>query len=219
MGAPVSAAVRSLYTREGPYDIEEGFREMERFFEGKDQVHKTLRRVVKHLEKAKINYVIVGGMALNVHNRRRVTTDVDILLTREGFAAFRDRFVNAKDYQQTRRRPRRLVDRRNGVNVDFLLTGLHPGFRPFGPLTFPDPLQVREEVDGIWYVNLVTLVELKLAARRWQDFADVVALIRGNNLKESFAKRLHPSVRRDYLECLDEAREEQRREEDYESQE
>ena len=72
---------------------------------------------------------------------------------------------------------------------------------------------------GLPYVNLVTLVELKLAARRWQDFADVVALIRGNDLDEEFAKRLHRSVRRDYLGCLDEALEEKRREEKYEAQE
>jgi hypothetical protein len=61
-------------------------------------------------------------------------------------------------------------------------------------------------------VNLRTLIELKLAARRYQDFADVVALIRVNNLDEAFAKNLHTSVRADYIECL----EEKRREDEYE---
>ena len=53
----------------------------------------------------------------------------------------------------------------------------------------------------------------KLAARRHQDFADVVNLIHFNGLDESFAERLHPSLRRDYIECL----EEKRREDEYEA--
>jgi hypothetical protein len=52
----------------------------------------------------------------------------------------------------------------------------------------------------------VTLIQMKLAARRHQDFADVVNMIRFNDLDESFTERLHPSVRRDYSECLDEKR-------------
>ena len=40
-------------------------------------------------------------------------------------------------------------------------------------------------------------------------------LIRFNDLDESFADRLHPSLRRDYIECL----EEKRREEEYEARE
>ena len=62
-------------------------------------------------------------------------------------------------------------------------------------------------------IDLTVLIELKLAARRHQDFADVVSLIRAHQLDESFADRLHPSVRSDYIECL----EEKRREEEYEA--
>jgi hypothetical protein len=78
---------------------------------------------------------------------------------------------------------------------------------------------VSEEIDTIQVVDLATLIELKLAARRVQDFADVVALIRTRSLDESFAARLHRALRRSYLEGVDEAREEQRREEEYEAQE
>lgn len=40
---------------------------------------------------------------------------------------------------------------------------------------------------------------------------DVVFLIRIHNLDESFNEKLHPSIRKDYFECL----EEKRREDDY----
>jgi hypothetical protein len=51
--------------------------------------------------------------------------------------------------------------------------------------------------------NLPTLIELKLAARRYRDFGDVVELIRFNNLDEAFAARLHPTVHGAYRECLE----------------
>lgn len=68
-------------------------------------------------------------------------------------------------------------------------------------------------IRGNRYVNLITLVQLKLAARRYKDFGDVVELIRTHNLDETFAEKLAPSVRGDYLECL----EEKRREDEYET--
>ena len=52
-----------------------------------------------------------------------------------------------------------------------------------------------------------------LAARRHQDFADVVSLIRIHNLDEDLLKRLHSSLHQDFIECL----EEKRREDEYES--
>jgi hypothetical protein len=185
---------------------------MEQFFRGKDQVHKTLRRLVKRLEKAGIAYAVLGGLALNAHRYRRVTTDVDVLLTSEGFAEFKKRFAG-KDYESVEGRPRRFTDRKNGVQLDVLVTGLYPGSGQPGPIAFPDPGQAAQRIEEIAYVDLVTLVQLKLAARRWRDFADVVELIRHNGLDERFGERLHPSVRGDYVECL----EEKRREDEYEA--
>jgi hypothetical protein len=187
---------------------------MEQFFRGKDQVHKTLRRLVKKLEKAGITYAVLGGMALNAHRYRRVTTDVDVLLNGEGFGEFKRRFVG-KDYEQVEGRPRRFTDRKNGVRLDVLVTGLYPGSGRPGPVAFPDPAEGSQRIEDVVYVDLVTLVQLKLAARRWRDFADVVELIRHNNLDESFREKLHPSVGGDYVECL----EEKRREDEYEARE
>ena len=62
---------------------------------------------------------------------------------------------------------------------------------------------MRERTENIDVVTLPTLIELKLRAHRYQDLADVVALIRIRRLDESFADHLHVSVRSDYLECLE----------------
>ena len=184
------------------------------FFQKKDKVHQTMKRVVNRLAKAGIPYAIVGGMAVNAHRYERTTANVDVLLSRQGFDQFCRLFVG-KDFDRMPGRTRRFIDRKNQVGLGILITGLYPGAGKPGPIAFPDPVESAEVIESYRVVNLVVLVQLKLAARRHRDFGDVVELIRFNNLDESFAEKLHPSVRRDYVECL----EEKRREDEYEARE
>jgi hypothetical protein len=195
-----------------PFSFSKGLRELSKFFEGKGPVHKSARQVAKRLEKAKIPYALVGGMAVFAHGHRRATNDVDLLLTPEGFAAFRQLFV-PKNYDALPGRPRRFADRTNAVTLDILVTGRFPGSGKPGPIAYPDPAAVTQTIDNYQVVDLVTLIQLKLAARRYQDFADVVSLIKVHELDDAIAERLHVSVRRDYIECL----EEKRREDEYEA--
>jgi hypothetical protein len=187
-------------------------RDIDMFFQKNDSVHKTMRRTIKNLEKAKIPYALLGGMAVNLHGYRRTTNDVNFLLTPEGLAEFQKRFV-PDHYDVIPRRPRRFTDRKNQVIVDFLVTGLYPGNGRPGPIAFPDPAAVRTTIEGWQVINLAALIELKLAARRYQAFADVVSLIRAHQLDESFQNSLNPSVRSNYTECL----EEKLREDEYEA--
>ena len=188
-----------------PFEFWEGMKQLDQFFQGKDPVHKSMLRIVKRLEKAKIPYVVVGGMALYIHNYRRATNDVDLLLTPEGLAEFRKRFV-PKHYEPLPEHPRHFLDKMNQVKVDILVTGGIPGRGHATPIRFPDPTVVGEVIDNTRVVNLAMLIEMKLAARRYQDFADVENLIKFNDLDESFANKLHPTVRDDFLECLESKR-------------
>jgi hypothetical protein len=150
-------------------------------------------------------------MAVNAHRHERTTTDVDVLLTLAGFETFRRRFV-PRSYDPVPDHPRRFFDRRYRVTFDILVTGLFPGSGKPGPISFPDPAAVSETIQKMQVVNLTTLIQLKLAARRPKDFGDVVELIRANQLAETFRDKLHPAVHRDFIECL----EEMRREDEYE---
>jgi hypothetical protein len=201
-------------TADHPSGFTRRLKEIDLFFQRRDPVHQTMRRTVKRFEKAGIVYALVGGMALNAHRYRRTTEDVDFLLTEAGLEAFRQRFVG-KDYDVVPDRPRRFVDRSNQCKIDILVTGRFPGSGKPGPIAFPDPAQVSEVIDKYAVVNLPTLIELKLAAHRWRDFADVVELIRIGQLDETFLAKLHPAVHQDFIECL----EEKRREEEYEARE
>ncbi len=206
----------SFKTRHRSYSPDVGFtkclKELDMFFQGKDPVHQTMRRIARRLEKAHIPYAVVGGMAVFAHGHRRATNDVDILLTAEGFGQFRKTLLK-NHYGLQPGRAKRFVDRANGITLDILVTGLFPGSGKPGPIAYPDPASVGEVIGKIRFVDLHTLIQLKLAARRYQDFADVVSLIRAHQLDESYQDRLHLSIRRDYLECIDEAE----REDEYEA--
>jgi len=182
------------------------------FFDRSDRVHQTMRRAAEFLDGAGIKYAVIGGMAVNAHHHERTTKDVDLLLTPDGLRALRQ-LAGSVDYDPVADRPRRFTDCRTGVTVDILVTGSFPGSGAPGPIAFPDPAAVSQTIDDLRVVDLATLIELKLAARRYQDFADVVNLIRANQLDESFGEKLHAAVRRDYVECL----EEKRREDEYEA--
>jgi hypothetical protein len=196
-----------------PFDFWNRLKEIDMFFEERGREHRTMQRVVEKIRKARIPYAIVGGMAVNAHRYQRTTNDVDLLLSRLGFSEFRRRFV-PRSYQRVPGRPRRFFDRRNKVHIDIQVTGYFPGSGKPGPITYPNPADVSTTIKRIRVVDLATLIQLKLAARRYTDFADVVNLIRFNGLDESFAEKLHASIRGDFIECL----EEKRREDMYEAE-
>src|SRR5262249_8804585 len=109
-----------------PKSFWQGMKEISMFFQGRDEVHKAMRRLAKRLEKANIPYVVVGGMAVFAHHYRRTTEDVDFLVTPDGFSEFQRLFV-PRSYEKVPKRSRRFIDRVNKVSVDFLVTGHFPG--------------------------------------------------------------------------------------------
>ena len=98
-----------------------------------------------------------------------------------------------------------LRDVDSGVRIEFLVTGDYPGDGKPKPVAFPDPEQAGVERDGIRWLNLPALVELKLASGitapgRLKDLADVQELIRLLRLPADFAEQLQPFVREKYEE-------------------
>ncbi|HSF19268.1 MAG TPA: hypothetical protein VLK65_27330 [Vicinamibacteria bacterium] len=91
------------------------------------------------------------------------------------------------------------------VPIDFLIAGNYPGDGGPKPVHFPEPSSVPFGDEPYRVLELETLIELKLASGltapdRLIDFADVIALIRANELTEKFANPLDGSVRRKFEE-------------------
>ena len=55
-------------------------------------------KIVQELEKEKIRYVLIGGVAMAFHDQARFTKDID-LLTEEGDLSSIDKILKAKGYE------------------------------------------------------------------------------------------------------------------------
>jgi hypothetical protein len=170
---------------------------------GLDEVHKAMRKLCATLEADGIPYAIAGAMALNAHGYIRTTTDVDVLMTPAGLAAFKtkhlglgwvERFPGSKG----------LRDAEYNVKIDVLLTGDYPGDGKPKSVRFPDP-QVAMRGQDFMVLSTKDLVELKLASGmtssdRLKDLADVQELIRHARLPLELRDSLDPMVRDKYAE-------------------
>jgi hypothetical protein len=178
--------------------------EGDRHFQGEDSVFKTLRKIAGRLDSIGVPYAVAGAMALNAHGFRRLTVDVDILVTREDLKAIHEN-LEGLGYVPPFTGSKNLRDAEHGVRVEFLIAGEFPGDGKPKPVAFPDPAKVGVDIKGIQYLGLPTLVELKIASGmtnpgRLKDLGDIQQLIQAANLAADFANELNPYVREKYLE-------------------
>jgi len=167
-------------------------------------VYDTLRRLAGDLEREGLPYAILGGMAVVTHGYVRTTDDVDLVMTPETLEAFRRLLVGRGYRPAFVGASRTFRDAETGVRVEVIASGEFPGDGKPKAVTFPDPEAARIQQDGIWWITLEKLLELKLASgltapHRLKDLADVQELILRNALSESLAEKLDPSVRDEYL--------------------
>ncbi len=179
-------------------DLNRALLEGSMHFEEKSAVHQTLRKIVKRLEEFGIPYAIVGGMALFFHGYRRFTDDVDILVTSDGLKQLHQQ-LEGLGYVPPFAGSRQLRDTETGVRIEFLVTGQFPGDGKPKPIAFPDPVDVRVNLDAAQVVDLPRLIELKLASGmapgRLKDLGDIQELIRQLYLPQDYAEQLDPYVR------------------------
>jgi hypothetical protein len=181
-----------------------GAREATRFFMGEADVQRALEKVARLLEEDGIPYAVIGAMALNAYGYRRVTVDVDLLLTPEGLAMFKERHLGL-GYVAKFPGSKGLRDTENGVPIDIVLAGDYPGDGLPKPVAFPDPASAAIQGGRISLLPLPRLIELKLASgmtapHRLKDLADVIEIVRILRLPAGLAEELDPYVREKYGE-------------------
>jgi hypothetical protein len=193
-----------MCTKENQVRPQQGFsnllKEASQFYASRGDVYATLRRLTQRLDQEKIPYALIGGMALAAHGFVRMTQAVDLLMTREGLAAFRERCLGRGYAPAIPGTPRTFRDTETQVRIEIIMTGEFPGDGKPKPVRFPEPLEASLEQDGLRVVTLEKLIELKLASgtsapHRLRDLADVQDLINTLGLPLNFADRLDPSVR------------------------
>ncbi len=173
-----STSYEALLDRDAEWALSEGGR----FFEGKSAVNEALRKIARRLDDLGIPYAVAGGMALFEHGFRRFTEDVDILVRHEDLKKIHLQ-LDGLGYTRPFAGAKNLRDTELGVRVEFLIAGQFPGDGKPKPIAFPDPEAVAFEQNGVKYIGLPTLIELKLASgmtsiERGKDLVDVHELIK-----------------------------------------
>ena len=166
-------------------------------------VFETMTRLAQRLEAEGISYAVIGGMALAAHGYVRMTLDVDILLTPEGLARFREKLVGRGYVADFPGAAKSFRDAETNVKVEIITAGEFPGDGLPKPVCFPEPEGQTVEEDNVLAINLEKLIELKLASglsatHRMRDLADVQDLIIALNLPLELKNELDVSVRLEY---------------------
>jgi len=171
-------------------------------------------RVVKALDHVlcacDCESVVGGGWAVWRHGYvGRVTQDIDIALPSDRIEDFlRTAAVSGFEVLvQPEEHWPKLRHRESGIEVDVLPEGGRPGTasRP-APTTIPHPKSMGAVRGTLRYISLPSLIELKLAAGRLRDEADVLELARENRDRLDDVRRhlaaVHPQYSSRFEELL-----------------
>jgi hypothetical protein len=133
-------------------------------------------------------------------------------LTVEGLDRFRKELLGrgawgVSGYDQTEIR-KQVRSFPYGVDIVIATTGEFSGDGKPKPVSIPEPSAASIEIDGVRFVTLEKLIELKLASgmtapHRLKDLADVQELIKVRDLQPGFAERLDPYVREKFVELAE----------------
>jgi len=150
--------------------------------------------------------VVGGGWAVWRHGYAgRLTQDVDIVLAADQVDAFlRTAAVAGFDVLPMRSgRWPKLLHKETGIVVDLLPEGQRPGTQSHpAPTLLPHPSRIGAGGAELRYITLPALVELKLAAGRAKDDADVIELIRANPGDHETIRAHLRNVHADYLRAF-----------------
>lgn len=154
-----------------------------------------------------INYVIIGGIAIEEYGYARFTEDIDIL-------------VNIKDKQKLLNIPpgfiQSISDRtfylhEPKIKVEVLYSGDYSGAYKVG-IQFLSPDKLLEYRNGIPFLTLPHLIEYKLSAglygknRKYKDFNDVITLIQKHKLPRTLGitYKFREDLNTEYIKLFDE---------------
>ena len=180
-----------------------------------ERVAFAMGKLARSLEREGIDYCVIGGNALHAHGFERATTDVDVLMTKEGLEKFVKTHVGRGYVPRFKGAKHKFRNTADDVPIDIVVTGAFPGDKQT-EVPFPEPNEISYDEgffslgsqQTIRMVDLKNLINLKLLSykdlpeERTQDYIDVRKLIEINLLDEDYSEQLHPSVRETFLKAV-----------------
>jgi hypothetical protein len=83
-------------------DFERALRTMDEFAAGEAPVQKAARKIARALDELGIPYAVAGALAVAANGLERQTVDVDLILTKEGLAALKERWLGSRAFPAAR---------------------------------------------------------------------------------------------------------------------
>jgi hypothetical protein len=196
--------VTSFDSSNNPGSVRAIYAEGLRYFMGQGSLNDTLAQLAADLKAHGIDYVVMGAVALLAHGYPRFTEDIDLILTGEGLEAFHRELIGLGYAPAFAGARKRLRSTRDKITIEVMTTGEYPGDGKPKPVSMPEPSTAAVEIDGINFVTLEKLIELKLASGmtapdRLKDLADVQELIKIKKLGPDFARQLNPYVQDEFI--------------------
>jgi len=159
------------------------------------------------LQVTQTEAVLGGGWAVWRHGFvGRVTQDLDIALAADRIDEFL-RVAAVAGFEVLPLQPGRwpkLRHKDTGVQVDILPEGARPGTtQKLAPTTIPHPSLLGAQGPILRYLTLPRLIELKIAAGRPRDEADIAELMRARPEEATTIRQHLETIHPDYVASFD----------------
>ena len=173
---------------------------MDMFFDEHGPFPDACRDLLRSLRAAGIDHLFLGAVAMKAYGCEYAEDRVEICVRPGDVERFRGEFA-AHVFPQLPGQSLRFYHPATQIEIDLLIAGEIAGdsLRQ-REIAYPDPRDAIE-IGGVPVPPLPRLIELKLSAWRSEDWQDVVVLCRASKLDASFAEKLHPLMRPNFLQC------------------
>lgn len=162
-----------------------------------------MERVHKIFSDRDIHHCFIGGAVLPFHGYRRMTDDIDMLVSAEDKHKLKNIPIGVmRDVTRASSSVRRMVLHEPRTEVEIIYSG--DDFNKTG-FVYPEPGEVSTIVQGVPVLTLKSLVSFKVqsgieAKGRIRDLGDAQELIRRNNLPKDYLEGISDAVQDKYYE-------------------
>ena len=140
-----------------------------------DTIKNALIVLDRDFSKAGIDYCIIGGMAMWPYNCERSTIDIDTIVSRETAPRLREMTKLGYLWDPDYPRSLKMLTDRAPIMIDVLIEG----FSIEGVET-PSPVETRRRINGIWFISIDKLIDLKSRSSRSRDQRDAEMLAKSD---------------------------------------